>query len=80
VTEDRARKANEVQVSRGAGRQNAHPEQVAACEEIAETLALVLGREVRVRPRGTTYKVEFGVAGQDDAQALALRLRGVPIT
>ncbi len=80
VTEDRARKANEVQVSRGPGRQTAHPDQVAACEEIAETLALALGREVRVRPRGTTYKVEFGVEGQDDAQELALRLRGVSIT
>ena len=40
-----------------------HPDQVAACEEIAETLALALGREVRVRPRGTAYKVEFAVDG-----------------
>lgn len=80
VTEDRARKANEVRVTRGPGRAEPHPDQVAACEEIAETLALALGREVKVRPRGTAYKVELAVDGPDDAQALALRLRGVPIT
>ena len=80
VTEDRARKANEVRVTRAPGRAEPHPDQVAACEEIAETLALALGREVKVRPRGTAYKVELAVDGPDDAQALALRLRGVPIT
>lgn len=80
VTEDRARKANEVRVTRGPGRAEAHPDQVAACEEIAETLSLALGREVKVRPRGTAYKVELAVDGPDDAQELALRLRGVPIT
>ena len=80
VTEDRARRANEVRISRGPSRADAHPDQVAACEEIAETLSLSLGREVRVRPRGTAYKVELAVDGLDDARELALRLRGVPIT
>ncbi len=73
VLEDRARKANEVRVSRGPAKAP-HPDQVAACEEIAETLSSALGREVKVRPRGTSYKVEFTVAGQDDVEALAARL------
>jgi len=79
VTEDRARKANEVRISRSPGRTELHPDQSAACAEIAETLSLALGREVKVRPRGTGYKVEFSADSADDAQALALRLRGVPI-
>ena len=79
VLEDRARKANEVRVSRGPGTPTAHPDQLAACEEIAETLSAALGREVKVRPRGTQYKVEFTVAGQDDAEALAARVCGAAI-
>jgi ParB family chromosome partitioning protein len=74
VLEDRARKANEVRVSRGPDRPELHPDQLAACAEIAETLSAALGREVKVRPRGTEYKVEFTVAGQDQAEALAARL------
>lgn len=72
VLEDRARKANEVRVSRGPAT-TAHPDQLAACEEIAETLSAALGREVKVRPRGTQYKVEFTVAAIEDAEALAAR-------
>jgi ParB family transcriptional regulator, chromosome partitioning protein len=73
VLEDRARKSNEVRVSRGPAKAP-HPDQVAACAEIAETLSSALGREVKARPRGTSYKVEFTVAGDEDAQALAARL------
>lgn len=79
VTEDRARRANEVRISRGPSRADAHPDQVAACEEIAETLAAALGREVKVRPRGTGYKVELHVEDAGDAQELAARLRGPAI-
>jgi ParB family chromosome partitioning protein len=75
VTEDRARRANDVRVSRGGGRAEPHPDQVAACEEIAQTLAAALGREVRVRPRGTGYKAELILADAGDAQAIAERLR-----
>ncbi len=74
VLEDRARKANEVRISRGQGAARAHPDQLAACEEIADRLSSRLGREVKVRPRGTGYKVEFAVTGLDDAEALATRL------
>jgi ParB family chromosome partitioning protein len=34
-----------------------------------------LGTEVRVRPRGTGYKVELAFADLDEALALARRLR-----
>lgn len=75
VTEDRARRANELRVSRGApGRSAMHPDQAAACEQIAELLSSAVGREVRVRPRGTGYKVELSVADADDARTLAERL------
>lgn len=74
VTEDRARRANELRVSRGtAGRAAMHPDQAAACEQIAEALASALGREVKVRPRGTGYKVELAVVDADDARSLAER-------
>jgi ParB family chromosome partitioning protein len=78
VTEDRARRANELRVSRGASSRSAmHPDQAAACEEIAQTLSSALGREVRVRPRGTGYKAELAVGDPEDARALAERLAGV---
>ncbi len=76
VLEDRARQANAAG-REGAGRRRVgalHPDQVAACEAIAERLGAVLGREVRVRPRGTGYKVELVVDGEDDAAALARRI------
>ena len=63
VTEDRARAANDpdaIRVSRGRP-SRLHPDQEAACEEIAEALSGTLGRAVRVRPRGTGYKVEIQV-------------------
>ena len=58
VTEDRARAANvaagSATRSRGVRPTRAamHPDQKAACAEIAETLGRALGRDVRVRPRG----------------------------
>lgn len=79
VAEDRARKANEVRVSRGPARAEAHPDQLAACAEIAEKLSAVFGREVKVRPRGTAYKVELVVSDELDAEALAQRVRDVTI-
>jgi ParB family chromosome partitioning protein len=42
--------------------------------EIADVLGRALGTDVRVRPRGTGYKVELGVASAEDALALARRL------
>ena len=75
VTEDRARAANDpdaIRVSRGRP-SRLHPDQEAACEEIAEALSSTLGRPVRVRPRGTGYKVEIQVEDAQDAEELVRR-------
>jgi ParB family chromosome partitioning protein len=77
VTEQRAREANEDPVTRPAGRaagSRVHPDQEAAMAQIAERLGSALGTDVRVRPRGTGYKVELVFADQDEADALADRL------
>jgi ParB family chromosome partitioning protein len=75
VTEAKARET----VGRGArpatkGRAALHPDQEAAMREIADVLGQALGTDVLVRPRGTGYKVELGVASAEDALALARRL------
>ena len=81
VTEDRARAANAASGggarSRGArasASSSLHPDQRAACAEIAETLGRALGREVRVRPRGAGYKAEIVLDDAAEADAIARRL------
>lgn len=78
VLEDRARKANEAPAAAGAraerSRGGLHPDQAAAASEIEDALGTALGTEVRVRPRGTGYRVELIVADVDEALALAERL------
>ncbi|MCU0257438.1 MAG: ParB/RepB/Spo0J family partition protein [Solirubrobacteraceae bacterium] len=74
VLEDRARRANAEPRATPASKAP-HPDQAAACAEIAERLAEALGREVKVRPRGTGYKVELTVEDPADAEALARRVR-----
>lgn len=78
VLEDRARKANEAPAapsSTGARpRGGLHPDQVAAATEIEDALGAALGTEVRVRPRGTGYRVELTVTDVEEALALAERL------
>lgn len=79
VLEDRARKANEAPsptASRSGERSRGglHPDQAAAVSEIEDTLGSALGTEVRVRPRGTGYRVELVFADADEALALAERL------
>jgi ParB family chromosome partitioning protein len=76
VTEERAREANAGAVA-GSGRTATavHPDQVAAALEIADVLGGALGTEVKVRPRGTGYKVELAVDSLDEALALAQRVR-----
>lgn len=56
------------------GRASLHPDQQAAMGEIADALASALGTEVRVRPRGTGYKVELAFDSPDAALALARRV------
>jgi ParB family chromosome partitioning protein len=75
VLEQRAREANSGPRAAGVGRAALHPDQEAAAAEIAEALGAALGSDVRVRPRGTGYKVELAFENADDAIALAHRLR-----
>jgi ParB family transcriptional regulator, chromosome partitioning protein len=75
VTESRAREANAGARPARAGRAAVHPDQEAAAAAIADALGAVLGAEVRVRTRGTGYKVEVAFDSADDALALARRLR-----
>ena len=75
VLEQHARDANTGVRAVRKGRAAVHPDQEAAAAEIAETLGAALGTEVRVRPRGTGYKVEIGFDSADDAVALAARVR-----
>jgi ParB family transcriptional regulator, chromosome partitioning protein len=78
VTEARAREASEAPqpTSRAAsrGRAAVHPDQAAAMGQIADALSAALGTEVKVRPRGTGYKVELAVASTEAALALAGRI------
>jgi ParB family chromosome partitioning protein len=59
------------------GRQRApHPDQVAAAEQIADTLVPLFGREVEVAPaKGHTFRVQLTVDSLDDALELVRRLR-----
>jgi ParB family transcriptional regulator, chromosome partitioning protein len=77
VLEARARQANEsAEVRRSfAQRRTLHPDQAAAAGEIADAFGTALGTEVRVRPRGTGYKVEMAFESLDEALDLAGRVR-----
>jgi ParB family transcriptional regulator, chromosome partitioning protein len=77
VLEDRARTANATAPGpgNGGGPKALHPDQEAAVSEIAETLGGALGTEVKVRPKGTRFKVELELATIEEAAALAARLR-----
>jgi ParB family chromosome partitioning protein len=75
VTEDQARAANASTGAGGSASKAVHPDQVAAASEIADALGGALGTEVKVKPRGTGYKIELALDSLDDALALAQRVR-----
>ena len=78
VLEARARDANAVAPGPRAGgspRAALHPDQEAAISEITETLGGAFGTEVRVRPKGTRFKVELELETIEEAVALAARMR-----
>jgi ParB family chromosome partitioning protein len=79
VTEERAREANAAGGASASSRAATavHPDQAAAASEIADALGGALGTEIKVRPRGTGYKVELSVSSLDEALALARRVRGL---
>jgi len=74
--EARAREANggAPAPARKAARTTLHPDQEAAVSAIAETLGGAFGREVRVRPSQTGYRVELELSTIEEAAALAGRL------
>jgi ParB family transcriptional regulator, chromosome partitioning protein len=75
VTEDQARKANEAASdTTGRAREAIHPDQAAAATEIADALGGALGIELKVKPRGTGYRVELAFESLDDALAVAQRV------
>jgi ParB family transcriptional regulator, chromosome partitioning protein len=77
VTEQRAREANAAPREPAKRRAAAiHPDQAAVAGEIADALGGALGREVRVRPRGTGYRIELAVESLDEALALARHVGG----
>jgi ParB family chromosome partitioning protein len=55
-----------------------HPDQEAAVSAIAETLGGAFGREVRVRPSGTGYRVELELSTMEEAAAIAATIRTPP--
>lgn len=75
IVEQRAREANAGPQTGTQGRAAVHPDQEAAMARIAEQLGAALGTDVRVKPRGTGYKVELAFVDADEAQALAERLQ-----
>jgi ParB family transcriptional regulator, chromosome partitioning protein len=75
VLEQRARESNGGPRVARKGRAVVHPDQEAAAAEIADALGGALDTDVRVRPRGTGYKVELSFDSAEDAVALAARLR-----
>jgi ParB family transcriptional regulator, chromosome partitioning protein len=74
VLEEKARAANSGPRAARRGRAPVHPDQEAAAAQIADSLGTALGTDVRVRPRGTGYKVELAFESAADALALADRL------
>ncbi len=76
VLEDRARKSNadkggkRAKPGKGAA-EKVHPDQADACEQVARILGEAFGREVKVRPRGTSYKAELTIEDVADADLVA---------
>jgi ParB family transcriptional regulator, chromosome partitioning protein len=76
--EGKAREANGAPAEAGPRKARGaplHPDQEAAVNAIAETLGGAFGREVRVRPQGTGYRVELDLSTIEEAAALAATIR-----
>lgn len=74
-TEERARQAETPPRAPG-GRPELHPDLAQALGEGEDALAAALGRDVRVRPKGKRFRVEFELDEPGDAVELARRLGG----
>ncbi len=77
--ETRARGANEPDATavptRSGRARDVHPDQEAAAAQIADALGGALGREVKVKPGSSGYRVELSFEDPEEALALARRLR-----
>jgi len=74
-TELAAKEAGEARAPSIRSRADAiHPDLAEALAAASDTLTAALGREVRVRPRGRTYRVEFEVEDPREAVDLAERM------
>jgi ParB family chromosome partitioning protein len=75
LTEARAREHAAGAEPGGAARTrgSVHPDQAEAMSSIADRLGEALGREVRVRPRGTGYRVELHLDSADEVEELLER-------
>jgi ParB family chromosome partitioning protein len=77
-TEDEARAINEssqsIRVRRGT--RGAHPDQLAAASDLADTLGRALGTAVRVTAKGEGYTVTLTLSDHAEAEALARRFEG----
>lgn len=74
VLEEKAREAAGGTRTATKGRAAIHPDQAAAAEDIAAALGAALGADLKVKPRGTGYRVELTFDSPDEALALAERL------
>jgi len=77
ITEARARESNETpRAGTLSAREQAHPDQAHAAQQIAATLGAALGADVHVRPtRDGRYSALLSFAGPEEALELARRLR-----
>jgi ParB family chromosome partitioning protein len=76
-TERRAHDAAGARAPRIRSRADAiHPDLVEALAAASDTLTAAIGREVRVRPRGQRYRVEFDLEDPRQAVELAERMLG----
>ena len=73
-TEERARLAEEGGRPRGRGNVVVHPDLEEALAAAEDALSAALGRDVRVRPRGGAYRVEFDVEQPREGVDLAERI------
>src|SRR3954469_14671733 len=75
VTEEQARGANAAPGGGATAPKAIPPHPAAAASEIADALGGALGTDVKVKPRGTGYKIELALGSLDEALALARRVR-----
>ena len=72
--EARAREAKGDRPARRRGRKALHPDQEEAVNALGDGFGSLLGRDVRVRPKGTGYRVEVDFESLDEALKLLARL------